>query len=288
MVGNARINKEYCTVLQSCENVDGLIKYLSSQGFSDVEISNAKQKAVEEYYVVKNSKDTQILTVFDESYPAQLNCMKHKKPVFLYARGNVELLNTEMVAVVGTRKPSDFTEKVEKKIVKRIIDDYKLTILSGLALGCDAVAHDAALHCNGSTIAVLPSGLDNVSPKRNIGLAERIIDNNGLLLSEYPNNFEATKYTPLARDEIVAGLSGSILVIECSEESGTMQTVKFGNKYNKVVGTYVPSDASMGDYSGNIFIIDNKMGISINSKEKLPELFKKNKDDTRGEQLMIF
>ena len=145
-----------------------------------------------------------------KNYPKQLYGIK-KSPQRLYAEGNIKLLNTPGIAIIGSRKPTKYGEKMTKKFAREL-SSYGLTIISGLAEGIDSIAHYTTLDVLGNTIAVLPCGMKNIFPKENIKLYEHILENNGLIISEYEANVEADSNKFLERNRIVAGLSIGVLV----------------------------------------------------------------------------
>jgi DNA processing protein len=140
-----------------------------------------------------------------DEYPKILYQIE-KPPKRLFAKGNVQLLNSPCVAVIGSRNCSEYGINAAKRIAYELAQN-DVTVVSGLAIGIDATAHKAAVDANGKTIAVLGSGIDNIFPTENIGLAEDIIKSGGLVISEYsPNEEKKSKYFPI-RNRIVAGLS---------------------------------------------------------------------------------
>ena len=156
-------------------------------------------------------------------YPRRLVDL-NDPPAILVCRGNLELLSLPMsVAVVGTRENTRIGEAIAQRTVEHFARKG-FCIISGLALGIDAIAHRAALENQGSTIAVVVDVL-NVSPSSNRDLASRILQNNGLLVSE---NLPGTKLIPAffaKRDRIQSGLSLAVFAIETSVEGGTMHAV---------------------------------------------------------------
>ena len=143
-------------------------------------------------------------------------------PKILYARGNVELLNTPCLVVVGTRKITEYGKQVVKHIVPELTRHF--TIVSGLALGIDAAAHEATLDAGGMTIAVLGSGIDDITPHTNYKLGKRILDSGGLIISEYPPKFQARPGTFPVRNRIVSGISKGVLIVEADLKSGSLIT----------------------------------------------------------------
>lgn len=139
------------------------------------------------------------------------------KPFAIFYKGDISLLHKDNlnIAVIGVLNPDDKTERTERIVTAEILK-HNATIVSGLALGCDSIAHKIALEEGGKTIAILPSTLDNILPKENIKLAERIVENGGLLISEY---YEAPKSRNdmisrfVVRDRLQALYSDAVLLV---------------------------------------------------------------------------
>lgn len=169
--------------------------------------------------------DKIIIEYFNEVYPEQLRKIKNP-PSRLYAIGNVELLKEFGIAVVGSRKNTQYGERMCKTFVKDLVN-YNINIISGLAEGIDSIAHITCLKNSGKTIAVLPSGIGNIYPAKHKELANEIIMNGGLILSEYEKNIKADSEKFLERNRIVAGLAKGTLVIEGGIRSGTSVTARY-------------------------------------------------------------
>ena len=169
--------------------------------------------------------DKIIIDYFNEVYPEQLRKIKNP-PSRLYAIGNVELLKEFGIAVVGSRKNTQYGERMCKTFVKDLVN-YNINIISGLAEGIDSIAHITCLKNSGKTIAVLPSGIGNIYPAKHKELANEIIMNGGLILSEYEENIKADSEKFLERNRIVAGLAKGTLVIEGGIRSGTSVTARY-------------------------------------------------------------
>jgi DNA processing protein len=153
----------------------------------------------------------------------------------LYFIGELPKERTTTVAIVGTRKPTAYGKEVTYKIAYDLAK-RGVVIVSGLALGVDAIAHKAALDAGGNTIAVLANGVDTVYPASNKQLADRILSSGGAILSEYPPGTSPRDYQFLARNRIVSGLSDMVLVTEAAARSGTLATVAHGLDQGKEVG----------------------------------------------------
>lgn len=173
------------------------------------------------------------IEINDKEYPEILNKID-KTPKQLYMKGNIELLKTPSIAIIGSRKCTEYGEKMAKKFAKEL-SLYGLTIISGLAEGIDSFAHSGALEVGGNTIAILPSGFKNIFPKYNQKLCERILNNNGLIISEYQEEEVATSNKFLERNRIVSGLSIGVLVVEGGYRSGTSVTANLAQKQGKKV-----------------------------------------------------
>lgn len=171
-----------------------------------------------------------MLTITDSSqkYPEQLRRL-HAAPKQLYIDCTewTTLLQMPMLAVVGTRKPTPYAATMCAQIVREVATKG-VCIVSGLALGIDSIAHKAALEVGGKTIAVLPSGLDNIYPASHRQLAIAIIRQGGALLSEYtPKTTASYKGNFIQRNRIIAGLSQVIFIPEAAIKSGSLHTAQF-------------------------------------------------------------
>ncbi len=157
-------------------------------------------------------------------------------PHTLFLRGKLPDSSRPALSVVGARKFTEYGALGCRQIVEPLARQG-MVIVSGLAIGIDGIAHEAALAARGITVAVLGSGVDraHVYPATNRELSERIISNGGAVISEYPPGFEVTNYSFPARNRIIAGLSLGTLVIEAAEESGTLITASCALDYNREV-----------------------------------------------------
>lgn len=186
-------------------------------------------------------------------YPERLRNIDDP-PKELYCLGNLELLNYKNnIAMIGSRNCSSYGERVAKDFAYNLAKE-DICIVSGLAKGIDSFSHIGALNAKGKTIAVLGSGLDNIYPKENIKLVEEIINNNGLVISEYPLGTKPLKYHFPARNRIISGLSDSILVVEARRNSGTNITVGFALEQGKDVFV-IPGNIYSKTSDGTNFLI---------------------------------
>ena len=174
-----------------------------------------------------------IIGVNDNDYSNMLKKLK-RPPKKLYIEGNSEIINTNCIGIVGSRDCTEYGEKWCKFFVEELVK-YGLTIVSGMALGIDSIAHNTAINAGGNTIAVFPSGLDNIYPEENMYLYKKILKNGGTVITEYEPNEEADSKKFLKRNRIVSGLSIGILVIEAAYRSGTSVTAKYAKKQGRDV-----------------------------------------------------
>ncbi|HZZ99608.1 MAG TPA: DNA-processing protein DprA [Candidatus Paceibacterota bacterium] len=170
----------------------------------------------------------------DRRYPERLRQIADA-PKSLYCRGNLDLLESECFAVVGTRMITSYGKEVVRQMVPRLAKHF--TVVSGLAIGIDAAAHRATLEAQGKTIAVLGSGINDemIGPPSNKRLAAEILESKGLILSEYPADFHADKSTFPQRNRIISGLSRGVLVVEADRKSGSLITAKCALEQNRDV-----------------------------------------------------
>ena len=177
--------------------------------------------------------EERIIEYADILYPDKLREIKNP-PVRLYTKGNIELLNSIGFAIVGSRTNTQYGEKMCKTFTKKLVE-YEFTIISGLAIGIDAIAHKTCIKYSGKTIAVLPCGFNNIYPKQNKELIDEILENRGLILTEYEEDVKAESKKFLERNRIVAGLGIGTLVIEAGYRSRTSVTARYTKNLNKPV-----------------------------------------------------
>ena len=173
-------------------------------------------------------------------------------PKKLYLRGNLPPQGTKCLAVVGSRNYTNYGAQVVEYLISGL-KGYPISIISGLALGIDSLAHTAALEYGLYTLSVPGSGLDDyvLYPRRNRGLAMRILKQGGGLLSEFEPDFSATPWSFPQRNRIMAGLSHAVLIIEAAEKSGTLITARLATDYDRdllVVPGNIFSESTKGTH----------------------------------------
>lgn len=211
-----------------------------------------------------DTHEVKLISLSSRLYPPRLRQIPDP-PAILYYKGSLTgLLDEPPLAVIGTRKPTDYGCRWGHRATQ-ILVEFGFSIVSGLALGCDAIAHRAALEAGGRTIAVMAGGLDKVSPAQHRELAGQIIDNGGALVSEYPPKLAPQKSHFVDRDRIQSGLSLGVLVIETGIEGGTMHTVRFAIKQGRKIAALLPPESKRAadKVQGNIKLINEQVATPV-------------------------
>ena len=210
---------------------------------------------------LKKQLKCQYTTIFSDDYPSMLkniNC----PPFVLYYYGDLSLVKSHTIAVVGMREPSPYGQEVTKYLVEGLVRKG-YTIVSGMAKGIDGVAHRSAINAKGKTIAVLGTGIEYCYPYVHKDLYEELKQNQ-LIMSEHPFDTAPKKRLFPFRNRIVAGLSHNVLITEAKQKSGTMITAGYALEQGKDVFA-VPS--RIYDYDGCNSLIQQgaKMILNINN-----------------------
>lgn len=167
-----------------------------------------------------------------DKYPfLERTCDIAKPPKHLWHMGNIPK-NAPCVAIVGSRKPTEYGKHVTLKLASQLAS-RGVIIVSGLALGHDALAARGALDGGGTTVAVLGTAINNVSPKTNYEIAKEILANNGAIISEYPPDTQYNKSMHKQRNRIISGLSDVVIVVEAGLKSGTLSTAMHALDQNR-------------------------------------------------------
>ena len=209
------------------------------------------------------------VTWFSPDYPAQLRDISDP-PYVLFCKGNVKLFATDCLAVIGTRKVSSYGRRIAKDFTA-ILSEY-FTIVSGLAYGVDGIAHETTLDEQGKTIAVLGGGLLNVYPAANQGLADRIVANGGLLVSEYGLRAIPMAYNFPHRNRIVSGLSRGVLVCQAPAKSGTLSTVDLALDQGKDIFV-VPGEIYDASFSGSNRLIKTVQAACVTTPRDIVDFY---------------
>ena len=233
-------------------------------------------------YMEKNNID--IISIVDKSYPQNLKQI-YDTPISLYVKGNKDILNDRNLAIIGCREASEYGKKAAKYFGYNL-SKVGINIISGLAKGVDSYSHignckalleksypqnESYPHGNnfktcGKPIAVVGNGLDMVYPTENRKLEEKIIELGGCVISEYPLGTKPQKMNFPARNRIISGLSGGVLVIEAKEKSGTLITVDFALEQGRDVYV-VPGNINSINSVGTNNLIKQGAKLVTNYKE---------------------
>ncbi len=209
------------------------------------------------------------LTWHDEQYPKLLREVYDRPPV-LYVRGELTAADEWAVAVVGTRRVTVYGRQVAEEMARGLAAN-RVTVVSGLARGVDAIAHRAALESGGRTIAVLACGLDLVYPPEHKRLAEQIIER-GALISDYPLGTQPRSEFFPRRNRILSGISLGVLVVEGDLKSGALITARQALEQNREVFAVPGSIYSPNSRGTNKLIQDVGAKLTLDVQDILAEL----------------
>lgn len=201
------------------------------------------------------------------NFPELLLQIPHP-PQQLFYRGNISLLYEPLLAIVGSRTMTSYGSRLLEKWIPQLTKH--LTIVSGLAFGVDAQAHTQTLKYNGSTIAVIPGGIDDESivPRLHVQLAHRILQNNGLIISEESPGSKVYKSSYAKRNRIIAGLCKATLIMEAAYKSGSLITAFHALNYNRELCT-VPADIGRTVSQGTNYLLKKGAHVITESQDIL-------------------
>ena len=221
-------------------------------------LNNEYRENLEKYeeYISKNN--IKLITLFDEEYPKSLKNI-YDTPIMLFAKGNTKLLENGGIAIVGSRNCTLYGSETAKKLAYNLAKK-NIPIISGLARRIDKYSHIGALEAQGDTIAVLGNGLDYIYPYENKNLYERILENNGLIVTEYVIGTQPSKINFPARNRIISGLADGVTVVEAQKRSGALITADFALEQGKEVFA-VPGNVNSANSEGTNELI--KQGATL-------------------------
>ncbi|MCK4288313.1 MAG: DNA-processing protein DprA [Bacteroidales bacterium] len=192
---------------------------------------NILERAEEEIKFIEKYKiDT--LFYLDDKYPYRLKQCEDS-PMLLFYKGTADLNAPKIISIVGTRKASEYGKEICSSLIEGLVEQ-NILIVSGLAYGIDTCAHKTSLESNLKTVGVLAHGLDKVYPQLNKSLAEKML-NNGGLLTEFLSKTTPDRENFPKRNRIIAGLSDAVIVIESAIRGGALITADIANSYNRDV-----------------------------------------------------
>lgn len=243
----------------------------------DEELIAGQSKLIDKYQV-------QLVTLWDANYPERLKQI-YDPPIGLFCRGNMDLLSTDSLGMVGTRTPSTYGKTISSRFSGELARQG-LTIVSGAAKGVDTRAHKAALREGGQTIAVLGNGVDRVYPAENRDMYAEIVEK-GLLISEFLMGSKPDAQNFPRRNRIISGLSLGTIVIEAAERSGSLITAYFALDQNREVFA-VPGPVDSRQSRGTNFLIKQGAKLVDCMEDILEDLGAKYKmGNSQGQQELV-
>ena len=205
--------------------------------------------------------DIQKIDINSAEYPERLRHIPDP-PAQLYYTGDMSVLRERCVGVVGTRKCTVYGKNIALMIGRRLAE-CGITVVSGLALGIDAYSHEGALEVPGRVAGVLGSGIDVMGPQRNRALMKKGLEKGGLVVSEYPPGFPASKITFPKRNRIISGLSESVIVVEADLNSGSLITAGLAAAQGRTVYAVPGNINSKSSIGCNLLIRDGAVPLVI-------------------------
>ena len=210
-----------------------------------------------------------IVKLDDNNYPELLKKIGKSAPKQLYYNGEWEDdLFENCLAVVGSRRMTTYGRQITEKIVTQLVANG-ITIVSGFMYGIDATAHRAAVEAGGRTIAVMPCGIERIHPEYQSKLYNDILENKGLIISEYEGDEQPAFWTYPQRNRIVAGLSKAVLVIEAGEKSGSLITANLAKKFQRKIFAVPSPLTSVLSYGTTKLIKDGEAEIVSGAEDIL-------------------
>lgn len=241
-IGKAWVVKHHHLLKSDETAVEILNASVSSQNITIEDLQSQKRRVESQLLNHKNEIDG--LTVFgDDDFPVYRGSVKNsERPVALFYKGDLALLcaTNHNIAVIGLLEPDKTTEEFERQVIQELVKHH-VTVVSGLANGCDAIAHDETVRQKGKTVAILPSPIHNIIPTSNRGLADRIVKSGGLLITEYLNEASSKRAfigRYQERDRLQALFSDGIILTssyaknDLGNDSGSRLAMEYARQYS--------------------------------------------------------
>lgn len=203
--------------------------------------------------------EARIFSALDEGYPSLLSSTRDD-PFLLYIKGQLSPTPEKSVAIIGTREPTKHGALIARRITEFFTEQH-WSVVSGLALGCDALAHRAAIESKGHTVAVLAHGLQTVAPTQHRKLAQEILESGGALVSEYRFGQGALPSQFVKRDRTQAGLAQGVVMIQSDIKGGSLHASRAALDYERWLAVPFPTDADQASnepkIQANLLIADD-------------------------------
>jgi DNA processing protein len=250
-------------LFQNLQEVD-TIDRLSKSIFTKDAIDEARKIAEKELAFIEKHHINTWLLHESSDYPELLKPCADA-PIVLYTKGNIQLNNTKVLSIVGTRKITKYGKDLCKELLETLPQD--IVILSGLAVGVDVEAHKWALETNKQTAAVLAHGLDRIYPSTHSGIAKQMLENGGLI-TDYISGTNPDRENFPKRNRIVAGIAEATVVIESAEKGGSLITANVANSYGREVFAF-PGKTSDLNSKGCNFLIKTQRAQLVESAQDI-------------------
>ncbi len=278
-VSRKTVYKVYNCLL-SFSNPDEVLRVLyevlrNKNDLVHVDSFEAKLDQAKDMYQSVVEQGIKVISITDSLYPERFRLIDDP-PAILYYKGDISTFETSKnIAVIGTREPTNHGAKIAERLGIQFAEKG-CNVISGLAIGCDTLAHRGCIKGGGKTLAVLPGGLDNVYPSSNRELAEKILESGGALISEYAPGIKPFKGYYIERDRLQSAFSEVVVVVETDVQGGTMHTVNFAKQQNKIIAAYKhpPHYSCESKCQGNIKLIESGDAISVDSEASIVEIAK--------------
>ena len=263
-------------LIEEIENVVG------KENFSKLKEKYDKN-LLSSYISALEKDDIKCVTMYSNEYPKKLKGLE-SPPYILFCKGDLSLLSSNCFAIVGTRTPSSYGKVVTQNFAKGLAENG-FTIVSGLAMGVDKIAHETALDVKGKTIAVLGGGFNHIYPAMNENLAA-LISKNGLLVSEYRPSVHPTAYNFPVRNRIIAGLTCGILITEAGEKSGALHTKEYALECGRDVFA-IPGNITSAKSAGTNRLLKSMQSALVTNYEDILQTYNisKKKVNKQSKQL---
>jgi DNA processing protein len=270
---NPQVNEYLMQSKNDAGSVPDASDFLIKRGVLSTMLCEADLEIADNTLSRSEQSDIKAIEISDPRYPSILRSIR-QAPTVLFVRGSLDVLDRlPGLAVVGSRQATPNGREIARRLSMHFAD-AGWPIVSGLALGIDAAAHEGALQAShGLTIAVLAHGLHKASPKANALLADRILDAGGAWVSEYPPGKEPRKEHFVPRNRIQAGLSAGSVIVEGGRHSGSMTQAQFCIEQGRRLFAVVSAERSnpLGLYSnGPTELVDSGKAIAIKGSADYP------------------
>lgn len=276
-IGAKRANDlyDYFGSIDEIYENDNISEYMKIKGINiDTATRMVTDKDLKKYDKIIDkmyNESINYLTIDDKYYPSSLRDIYDCPPVLFYKGKNLFIEDNPMIAMVGTRRASNYGMNVAKSLA-RDFSNNGLDVVSGMAIGIDTYCHKGALEGIGDTIAVLGCGVDKVYPKSNRKIYDEIIEGRGMVVSEYLPGTEPLSHHFPARNRIISGLSQGTVVIEASYKSGSLITARYANEQGREVYV-VPGNITSRVCEGSNSLLKDGAKLIVSAEDVLEDLY---------------